>query len=109
MKTLIRKDDVVVVNSGKSKGSRGRVLKVFRESDRVLVEGVNLVTKATKPDARNNQPGGFVRKESSVHLSNVQLYCGSCEKGVRVKHERGNAGKLKRLCGKCGTSLDKGK
>jgi large subunit ribosomal protein L24 len=109
MKAMIKRDDVVVVNSGRSRGKRGRVLRVFPETGRVLVEGVNMITKATKPDPRNNQPGGFVKKESSVHMSNVLLYCGACERGVRVRRARDAGGKYQRVCAKCQGVIDKGK
>ncbi len=109
MKSLIKREDVVVVNAGRSKGKRGRVLRVFPDNDRALVEGVNLITKATKPDPRMNQPGGFVKKESAVHLSNLLMYCSACDRGVRIKRARGQDGKVQRTCKKCDAILDKGK
>jgi large subunit ribosomal protein L24 len=109
MKTLIKRDDMVVVNSGRSKGSRGRVLRVYPETDRALVEGVNLVTKATKPDPRMNQPGGFVKKEGTVHISNLLLYCSTCDRGVRAKKIEGAGGKPQRVCARCRGVIGKGK
>ena len=109
MKLLIKRDDMVIVNSGRSKGKRGRVLRMFPETDRALVEGVNLITKATKPDPRMNQPGGFVKKEGTIHLSNLLLYCSACDRGVRVKRVRTADGKLQRVCTRCRGIMDKGK
>jgi len=109
MKMLIKKDDMVVVNSGRSKGKKGRVLIVYPETDRALVEGVNLVTKATKPDPRMNQPGGFVKKEGTIHVSNLLLYCSTCDRGVRAKKAHGVGGKPQRVCTRCQGAIGKGK
>ena len=83
MKRSIKRDDTVIVISGRSKGKKGRVLRVFPGTNRALVEGVNLITKATKPDPRNNQPGGFVKKEGTIHISNLLHYDSASDKGVR--------------------------
>ena len=71
----IRKGDIVKVMSGDSKGSQGRVLEVILADRKVLVEGVNLVSKSTKPNAKNTQ-GGIVKKEMPIHVSNVMLVDG---------------------------------
>ncbi|MEO8086493.1 MAG: 50S ribosomal protein L24 [Bacteroidota bacterium] len=74
-KLKIRKGDIVKVMAGDSKGQQGRVLEVVIEKRRVLVEGVNLVSKSTKPNAKNTQ-GGIVKKEMPIHISNVMLIDG---------------------------------
>jgi len=74
-KLNIRKGDIVKVIAGDSKGSQGRVLEVLRDKSRVLVEGVNLVSKHTKPNAKQTQ-GGIVKKEAAIHISNVLLIDG---------------------------------
>ena len=74
-KLKIRKGDIVKVMSGESKGSQGRVLEVMLAERRVIVEGVNMVSKHTKPNAKNTQ-GGIVKKEMPVHISNVMLIDG---------------------------------
>ena len=74
-KLNLRKGDIVKVIAGDSKGSQGRVLEVLREKRRVLVEGVNLVSKHTKPNAKQTQ-GGIVKKEAAIHISNVLLIDG---------------------------------
>ena len=68
----IKKGDTVVVNAGNDKGKTGKVLEVLRDKDRVVVEGVNMVSKHTKPNAKQPQ-GGIIKQEGSIHISNVQL------------------------------------
>ena len=74
-KLKIRKGDIVKVMAGDSKGQQGRVLEVVLDKRKVLVEGVNLVSKSTKPNAKNTQ-GGIVKKEMPIHISNVMLIDG---------------------------------
>lgn len=70
----IRKNDTVLVISGKYKGRRGRVLRVFTKNQRILVEGINIIKRHTKPSSRNQQ-GGIVEKEAPIHVSNVMPWC----------------------------------
>jgi large subunit ribosomal protein L24 len=81
----IRKDDLVEVIAGESaeKGRARRVIRVLTDEERILVEGVNLVYKHVKPNRRNQQ-GGRLSKEAPIHVSNVQLYCKACNRGVRT-------------------------
>lgn len=79
-KFKIKSGDTVKVIAGDHKGSEGKVLQIIKDKDRVLVEGVNLVSKHTKPSAQNPQ-GGIVKKEASLHISNVMLL----EEGVAVR------------------------
>ena len=74
-KLNLRKGDIVKVIAGDSKGTQGRILEIIPETRRVLVEGVNMVSKHTKPNAKNTQ-GGIVKKESPIHISNVMLVDG---------------------------------
>lgn len=74
-KLNLRKGDIVKVIAGDSRGSQGRVLEVIRDKRKVLVEGVNLVSKHTKPNAKQTQ-GGIVKKEAPIHISNVMLIDG---------------------------------
>lgn len=71
VKLHIKKGDTVIVNAGDSKGQTGKVLKVLVEKERAIVEGVNMVSKHTKPNAKNPQ-GGIVKQEASIHISNLQ-------------------------------------
>ena len=68
----IKKGDTVIVNAGNDKGKTGKVLEVLRDKDRVIVEGVNMVSKHTKPNPQHPQ-GGIVKQEASIHISYVQL------------------------------------
>jgi large subunit ribosomal protein L24 len=74
-KLHLRKGDIVKVIAGDSKGSQGRILEVISEKRRVIVEGVNMVSKHTKPNAKQTQ-GGIVKKEAAIHISNVMLVDG---------------------------------
>lgn len=106
MSRRIRKDDQVMLMVGDEKGKKGRVLRVFDETGRALVEGINLVRKASRKTPQNPR-GGFVQKEAPVALAKLQYVCGKCGKptrlGVKVLHEE--AGKKKRItmryCKKC--------
>ncbi len=79
----IRRNDEIIVIAGKDKGKRGKVLK-FLADGRLVVGGVNLVKRHTKPNPQANQPGGIVERESSIHISNVQLFNARTGKGERV-------------------------
>ncbi len=79
----IRKGDTVVVITGKYKGRRGRVLRVIPKEDRLLVEGVNMMKRHTKPSNRNQQ-GGIVEREAPIHVSNVMAWCDSASKPSKI-------------------------
>ena len=82
----IKKGDTVYVNTGNDKGKTGKVLEVLRDRDRVIVEGVNMVSKHTKPSAQHPQ-GGIVKQEASIHISNVQLIDPETSKPTRVGYK----------------------
>ena len=102
----IKKDDLVVVIAGDDAepGRARRVLRVLREKNKVVVEGVNRVYKHMKPNRRNQQ-GGRLSKEMPIDVSNVQIYCPSCKRGVRLGRRYNDAGAKERFCRKCGTGL----
>ena len=100
----IRRDDTVIVISGKDKGRTGRVVSVDWKRERMLVEGINVVTRHTKPNQANQQ-GGLIKMESSVHYSNVQLYNPTLKRGVRIKIQKSDAGVKNRVCTKSGEIL----
>ena len=100
----IRRDATVLLISGKDKGQTGRVVSVDWKRERILVEGVNIVTRHTKPN-QTNQQGGLVKMESSVHYSNVQLYNPTLKRGVRIKIQKSDAGLKNRVCTKSGEIL----
>jgi large subunit ribosomal protein L24 len=101
----LRKSDRVVVISGKHKGARGRVLKVLRDSDRVLVEGVGRVKRHQKPTQKMPQ-GGIVEKDSPIHISKVALIDAKSDKPTRVKSGKDKDGKKVRLSVRSGEVLE---
>ncbi len=84
MARKIRRDDEVVVLAGKDKGKQGKVLRVLASDDRLVVEGVNLIKKHTKPNPQVGEPGGIVEKEASLHMSNVAIVNPATGKASRV-------------------------
>ena len=105
-KFKIRKDDKVMVIAGKDKGKVGKVLKILRKKDRVLVEKVNMVKRHTKANPYTQQPGGIVEKEAPIHISNVALMCDACTKPTRVGFKETADGKKVRFCKKCNEVID---
>jgi large subunit ribosomal protein L24 len=105
--TPIRKNDNVLVVTGKNRGTRGRVLKVDPEKNRLIVEGVNLIKRHTKPNPQKNIKGGVVEREASIHASNVQLVCPECGKQTRVGRKVLGDGRKVRICRKCEGVVDK--
>ena len=112
VKCNIKKDDRVEVTSGKSRGKVGKVLKLVADKDRlrVLVEGVNKVTRHTKPSAPG-APSGKIEKEAPLHISNVALICPKCNETTRVAHAfvpqvSGDKPKKVRVCKKCKEQID---
>ena len=101
----IRRNDNVKVITGRDKGKEGRVLRVFPDEGRLLVEHVMLVKKQMRPNPQRNIQGGIAEQESTINISNVQLVCGTCGP-VRIGHEIRGDRKV-RICKKCGTTLDK--
>jgi large subunit ribosomal protein L24 len=101
----IRRNDTVKVITGRDKGKEGRVLRVFPDEGKVLVEHVMIVKKHVRPNPQRNVKGGIAEQESRISLSNVQLVCGACGP-VRVGHEVRGDRKV-RVCKKCGTTLEK--
>ena len=103
-KLHIKKGDLVYVNSGESKGQQGRVLEVIRNKERAIVEGVNMVSKHTKPNAQNPQ-GGITKQEAPVHISNLNLVDPSTGKPTRVGRKLNDKNKLVRYAKKSGEEI----
>jgi large subunit ribosomal protein L24 len=101
----IRRNDNVKVITGRDKGKEGRVLRVFPNDAKLLVEHVMIVKKHVRPNPQRNIKGGIAEQESRIAISNVQLVCPSCGP-VRIGHEMRGDRKV-RVCKKCGTTLDK--
>ena len=106
LQTPIRRNDNVVVITGKDAGKRGRVLKVLPARNRLVVEGVNLIKRHTKPNPGRNIRGGVVQREASLHASNVQLVCPECGEKTRIGHRVVGDRKV-RVCRKCEGVVDK--
>ncbi|MCH5246172.1 MAG: 50S ribosomal protein L24 [Muribaculaceae bacterium] len=103
-KLHIKKGDTVYVNAGEDRGKQGRVLKVLVDKNRAIVEGVNIVTKATKPNAQHPQ-GGLIKKEASIHVSNLQLLDPKSGKATRVGRRKDADGKTVRYSKKSGEEI----
>jgi large subunit ribosomal protein L24 len=102
----IRKDDMVKVITGVDKGKVAKVLRVLNEKDKVVVEGIAQVYKHTKA-TRQNQQGGRISKEMPIAASNVQVYCPTCQDGVRQGRRFTATGQKERYCKKCNNTLGK--
>lgn len=102
----IKKGDNVLVISGDDRGKMGKVLKILKDKNRVIVEGVNFVKRHTRPTTKNPK-GGILEKEGSINLSNIMFYCSKCSSPAKVSYKvlEGEGGeKLNkvRICRKCG-------
>lgn len=101
----LKKDDKVKVITGKDRGKIGKILKVNRKKNRVLVEKVNIVKRHMRPSAQNAQ-GGIVETEAPVNASNVMVICSKCMKPTRIRMKILDDGKKMRACGKCNEIMD---
>lgn len=105
MAARVKKNDTVIVIAGKAKGTTGRVLAVYPSEDKVLVEGVNVVTRHVKPSQSNPQ-GGRVRKEAPIHISNVALADPTTGKPTRVRIKTLENGTRVRVAVRSGEQID---
>ena len=103
-KMNVKKGDQVQVLSGKDKGKQGQVLRAMPAEGKVIVEGVAIVKKATRPTPANQQ-GGIIEHEAAIDVSNVMLICPTCGKPTRVGHGKNAEGKKVRICKKCGAEF----
>ena len=104
-KIHVKKDDQVVVISGKDKGTTGKVLKTEPATGRVYVEGANMIKKHQKARSQND-PSGIIEREGSIDASNVKLVCPKCGKATRVSSVVNEDGSKNRVCKKCGAVID---
>jgi large subunit ribosomal protein L24 len=102
----IGKNDIVLVVAGNDKGKTGKVLKVYPNKDRAIVEGLNFIQKHTRPNPQKNVKGGILPKESSIHLSNLMVVCKRCNKRSRIGFSVVQGGRKVRVCKKCNELLD---
>ena len=105
MKMTVKSGDNVLVITGKDKGKTGKVTAVYADTNKVLVENVNIVSKHQKPKSAQDK-GGIFKRPAPIEASNVQVVCPVCNKATRVAHKEID-GKKVRICKKCGASLDK--
>ncbi len=98
-KVHVKSGDTVVVINGKNRGKQGKVLEVSPKEGKVIVEGINMVTKHVKP-RQMGEPGGLIKAESALYADKVQLVCPKCGKATRVGHS-GTGKDKKRVCKKC--------
>lgn len=103
-KIYIKKDDTVFVNSGDDRGKTGRVLQVFPAKQRAIVEGVNIITKATKPTAKYPQ-GGLIKTEAPVHISNLNLIDPKSGKPTRIGTRKNDKGRRVRISKRSGEEI----
>jgi len=104
VKTRIRRDDEVIVISGRDKGARGKVIRVLPQDARVLVSKVNIVKRHTRQSQESK--GGIISREAPLAISNVQYFCPKCKTGVRLGVKELEDGRKVRTCSKCAEVLD---
>jgi large subunit ribosomal protein L24 len=102
---MIKKNDKVIVLSGREKGKIATVLKVDAEKQRVIVEKTNMVKRHSKP-TRQVAQGGIIEKEAPIHVSNVMVVCGKCAEATRIGKRKLDDGSKVRTCKKCGEPLE---
>jgi large subunit ribosomal protein L24 len=100
----VKKNDTVMVISGKDKGKTGEVLAVMPKTGRIVVKGVHVVTKHQKPSSKNMQ-GGIIQKEAAINSSKVMLYCSKCKSVTRISYKIEENGTKNRVCKKCGETF----
>jgi large subunit ribosomal protein L24 len=100
----IKKNDKVKIIKGKDRGKTGKVLRIESTNSRLYVEGINIVKKHTRQKDQN-KPGGIIKKEGPIRISNVQLICPSCGKQVRIGFKIKDSGEKARICKKCGQQI----
>ncbi|MBI4444346.1 MAG: 50S ribosomal protein L24 [Acidobacteria bacterium] len=103
----IKKDDQVVIRAGRDRGKTGKVLRVFPDKGRAVVENINFLRRHTRANPQRNIKGGVVEREAPIPLSNLQVICRECGKPARVGFQILSDGKKVRTCKKCGGTIDK--
>ena len=107
MSVLIRKNDQVIVRAGKDRGKKGRVLSVLPAKNRVVVEGVNLIKRHTRPNPQKNIKGGIVEREAAIHISNVMIVDPDTNEATRIGKKTLSDGTRVRIGRKSGAVVDK--
>ena len=102
----IKKNDQVYVMTGKDRGKTGKVLKVFVEKNRAVIEGLNFIQKHTRANPQKNVKGGILPKEASIHISNLMVVCKRCNEHARTGASHMQDGRKIRICKNCNESMD---
>ncbi len=105
-KCKIKRDDEVIVITGKDKNKISKVVKVDKKDDKIIVDNVNVAKRHTKPN-QQNPDGGIIEKSMPIDVSNVMFYCKKCKTGVRLGFKALKSNKKGRFCKKCGEIIDK--
>ena len=105
-KAHIKKNDQVVVLGGKDRGKSGKVLRVFLDKNRAIVEGLNFINKHTRANPQRNIKGGILPKEASIHLSKLMIVCKRCNERTRLGYSLLQDGRKARICKNCDELLD---
>ena len=103
----VKKEDTVLVTSGKDRGKKGRVLRVAPREGKAVVEGVHFIKKHTRANPQKNIKGGIVEREAPIHVSNLRVVCPECGQPGRIRFSRLEDGRKVRLCRKCKGILDR--
>jgi len=106
LKTHIKRNDLVFVLAGKDRGKTGKVLQVFKDKNRAIVEGINFISKHTRANPQKNVKGGILPKESPIHLSNLMVVCKRCNEHARIGYSIVRDGRKVRICKNCSELLD---
>jgi large subunit ribosomal protein L24 len=102
----IKKNDEVFILRGKDRGKTGRVLIVIPKNEKVVVEGIQMIKRHTRPNPQKNIKGGIVEKEAPIHISNVALVCKNCKQHTRIANKVLADGRRARACKKCGNTIE---
>lgn len=102
----VRRNDRVMVITGKDKGKTGRVIEVLPRKRKLLVEGVNIIKRHTKANSRQGVSGGIIDREAPIDVSNVMLICPHCGKPTRSGHQELSGGSRMRACKRCGATIE---
>ena len=102
----IKKNDEVFILGGKDRGKTGRVLIVIPKDQKIVVEGVQMIKRHTRPNPQRNIKGGIVEKEAPIHVSNVAIVCKNCKQHARIANKVLADGRRVRACKKCGNTIE---
>jgi large subunit ribosomal protein L24 len=103
----IRKNDQVLVTAGRDRGKRGKVLRIFPDRNRAIVERINMIKRHTRPNPSQNIKGGLVEREASIEVSNLMVVCSECDRPTRPRHKNLSDGRKVRICHRCEGVIDK--